>query len=451
MPTLDRSVCRNIERTTSIMPTTKAFFALLVTAVTRQASSSKVSNVADDRGALRGVIFDERPSQGGDNRGTNRNHKTNIRDDVEQSNSVYSDYAGNVHEKPPMTTLVDGADVNTVDTTGRKLGTPSSAEKDGEASAKGIETVKHMNRRLQVDTPLRLLRFEIPVEDTHYTLEDWFYAPTTLPPVTPLPAAQTPAVKSSHSPSTLITTTRPTRQPSAIPAFEIPVEDTHYTLEDWYYAPTTLPPVTPLPTRQTLTKTSSHSPSTLIPASRPTRQPSAIPATEIDIDRTETPTGSPSLSPTANPTAGPSIQPSGEPSYSVNPSAAPSSENSSSPSQSPSKQTTDMPTTSPSLHPTQQPTASPTELPSLSPSISATLKPSSQPSLKNSAEPSMKPSLITYEPSSVSNSCLCNEKSNYCCLQESHILITCYSGPQFSAEQHPNKPTNAHCVLPTSI
>jgi hypothetical protein len=110
-----------------------------------------------------------------------------------------------------------------------------------------------------------------------------------------------------------------------------------------------------------------------------------------------------------------------------------------------------MPTTLPSLHPTQQPTASPTELPSLSPSISATLKPSSQPSLKNSAEPSMKPSLITYEPTSVSNSCLCNEKSNYCCLQESHILLTCYSGTLFSAEQHPNKQTNAHCVLPTSI
>jgi len=337
------------------MSITKAFFALLVTAVTRQASS-KVPNVTDDRGALRGVIFDERPLQGSDNRGANRNHitdtpQTNIRDDVEQANSEDSDYAGNAHEKPPMTTLVDGADVNTVDTTGRKLVTPSSTEKDGEASAKGIETGKHMNSRLQVDTPLRLLRFEIPV-DTPYTLEDWFYAPTTLPPVTPLPAAQTPTTKTSHSPSMLI------------------------------------------------------------PASPPTRQPSVIPATEIDIDRTETPTGSPSLSPTANPTEGPSIQPSGEPSYSVNPSAAPSSENSSSPSQSPSKQTTDMPTTSPSLHPTQQPTASPTELPSQSPSISATLKPSSQPSLKNSAEPSMNPSLITYEPTSVSNSCLCNEKSN---------------------------------------
>jgi len=392
---LDRSVCRIIERTTSIMPTTKAFIALLVTAVTRQASS-KVSNVTDNRGALRGVIFDERPLQGSDNRGTNRNHmtdtpQTNIRDDVEQANSRDSDYAGSVREKPPMTTLVDGADENTVDTTGRTLVTPSSAEKDGESSAKGIETGKHMNRRLQVDTPLRLLRFDIPVEDTPYTLEDWFYAPTTLPPMTQLPAAQTPTVKSSHSPRSLIPTTRPTQKPSAILA------------------------------------------------------------TSIDIDRTETPTGSQSLSPAANPTEGPSIHPSGEPSHSGHPSSAPSSEISSSPSQSPSKQTTDMPTTSPSLHPTQQPTASPTELPSLSPSISATLEPSSQPSLKNSAQPSMNPSVITYEPTSVSNSCLCNEKSIYFCYQESHILLTCYSGTHFSAEQQPNKPTNAHFVLPASI
>ena len=351
------------------MRDTKAFFALLVMAVTRQASS-KVSNVADDRGALSGVIFDERHLQGSENRGANRNHITdtaqkNIRDDVEQANSEDSAYTGGEYEQPPMTSLVDGADENAVETTGRKLATPSSTKKDGESFAKRIETNvyryraegKHMNRRLRFGIPLRSdipLRFEIPVEDTPYPLEDWFNTPTTLPPVT-YPAALIPTV------------------------------------------------------------TSSHSPSRLTPTSQPTQLPSASQTAAVDNDETETPTGSPSLSPTAKPTAGPSLQPSGEPSHSGQPSAAPSSEFSSSPSRSPSKQTTDMPTTSPSLHPTQQPTYSPIELPSLSPSIRATLKPSSQPSLKNSAEPSMQPSLSTYEPTSVSYSCLCDERSNYFC------------------------------------
>lgn len=184
------------------MYTAKALVALLVITVSPRALS-KASNVADDRGALRSVIADKRPSQEGGNRVERSTQidgtvEKNIGDGIERFISVAADFAGDEHDGPPLTRLADGEDPNAV--------APSRAEKGVQQVATKIQTNL---RRTEGKRWKRRLRFDISVEDTLMEDEIFFRRRTQLP-ATPLLTAQPPTVK----PTNFHRTSNPTSNPS---------------------------------------------------------------------------------------------------------------------------------------------------------------------------------------------------------------------------------------------